>query len=370
MDKLVNYLIFVAFSISIAAYLWKERKKFERHGIIFLRRTKRYVAWIDRVYRSAPIFWRRLSFLFILISFAGIAYSTYWVGWKSIEKIGKGPAISLLLPSVDGSFSSGKGYIMIPLWIWIIGISLIAIPHELFHGIMARAAGIRLRSVGIAFLGIIPGAFVEPDEKQLSNSSLWAKLAVLSAGSGINITIGLLLLLCLWGATSALYVPSGVSYASLIPNSSAWNSSLNGTIIEINGKPVHTVSDMSQIMSSTSPERLIIVKTTKGTYYMYPMNESSRMIIGISGVSTYMKPKIPLSWFPEKLMTLLMWIGIMEIGVGIANLLPIKPLDGGLIVEAIEKELGGSGKISSWVGAMVFMLIVIGVVASFLLPFF
>ncbi len=362
----IHLMIFILFSAGVAVYLFVESKKFERQGIIFLRKTKRYVNLIYRIADSNPVLWRRLSFLFIIMGFAAMLYSTYWVVNQTLKSTSTGkPALSLVLPSATGRFSSGTGYILVPLWLWIIAIICIAVPHEMFHGIMARIAGIRIRSVGIVFLAVIPGAFVEPDENQLSKAGLWQKLAVLSAGSGINISIGLALLLIGLALMHSVYTPYGVSFSALIKNSSAYEHNMSGVILEINGIRVNTSTQMKQVLENINAGTPVVVSTTSGNYTLEMRNIDGRPLIGIAGVGTAYRPALPAPWFWNWLMLVIKWIAIMEIGVGMANMLPIKPLDGGLRVEAVENAAGGKGKITN----IITLLMLLIVAAGFIIPF-
>ena len=88
------------------------------------------------------------------------------------------PAAGLVLPfKVKGSF-------YVPFFYWIISIFILALVHEMSHGIMARFYNIKVKSSGFAFIGlilpIIPAAFVEPDEKQLKKAkSKFVKLMII-----------------------------------------------------------------------------------------------------------------------------------------------------------------------------------------------
>ncbi len=89
-----------------------------------------------------------------------------------------------------------KGVFYVPFFYWIISIAFIMLVHEFSHGVIARAHKVKIRSTGFAFLGaiipIVPGAFVEIDEKHLAKKSRFAQLSVFAAGPFANIAFGLL----------------------------------------------------------------------------------------------------------------------------------------------------------------------------------
>jgi len=58
--------------------------------------------------------------------------------------------VQFVLPTFEATTSAGPGYILIPFWYWIIIIASILVPHELFHGIVARAEKIKLNKKELA----------------------------------------------------------------------------------------------------------------------------------------------------------------------------------------------------------------------------
>ncbi|KSW11949.1 hypothetical protein CF15_03925 [Pyrodictium occultum] len=70
------------------------------------------------------------------------------------------------------------------------GLSVAIILHELSHALAARYEGIRVKSAGFLIaLGILPAAFVEPDEEELTRAPLRSRLRVYAAGILANVLI-------------------------------------------------------------------------------------------------------------------------------------------------------------------------------------
>ena len=69
--------------------------------------------------------------------------------------------------------------------------------HEVFHGIVARKHGIKVKSVGALFFIIPIGAFVEPDEDEMLKADPVVRRRIVAAGPGINIVIGVVAILIL-----------------------------------------------------------------------------------------------------------------------------------------------------------------------------
>lgn len=69
--------------------------------------------------------------------------------------------------------------------------------HEVFHGIVARKHKMKVESVGILFFVVPMGAFVEPDEEEMSKADPVVRRRIFASGAGINIVIGIAMLLIL-----------------------------------------------------------------------------------------------------------------------------------------------------------------------------
>ncbi len=75
------------------------------------------------------------------------------------------------------------------------GLGIAVIAHEVMHALAARYSGIEVKYAGfLIFLGLLPAAFVEPDEDKLKRAPLRARLRVYSAGVLANVVLWLLLL--------------------------------------------------------------------------------------------------------------------------------------------------------------------------------
>ena len=94
----------------------------------------------------------------------------------------------------------------VPLWYGLIALIVTLVVHEGGHGVLARANGMRVKSLGLLFAVVPIGAFVEPDEDDLKAAPRRRRLRVFSAGPGVNLAcaaIFLLLVSMMAGATTA-----------------------------------------------------------------------------------------------------------------------------------------------------------------------
>jgi len=226
----------LAFFAVLGILIYRDRKNIQGSSyIVLMRRTKRFTDLLDRIAKLSPRVWRFVGTVAVAVSFFAMAYGTYLIGQTAYlvyQGVIDQPGLQIALPIPSSQMSVGPGFIGIPFWFWIVVIAVILIPHETFHGIISRAHNIRLKNVGLMLMAIIPGAFVEPDEKQLNKSRLMPKLRVFAAGNFINFAIGLSILFIV---QSALWAPnvSGLLVTSVNQTSPAGIAGItSGTIIE------------------------------------------------------------------------------------------------------------------------------------------
>lgn len=258
------------------------------------------------------------------------------------------PGLSLLLPSVEPQVEVGPGYVQLPFWLWLIIIPTVIIPHEVFHGIMSRAEKIRVKSTGLLLLLILPGAFVEPDEKQLKKANIVSKLRVFAVGSTANFLVYMIL----------FYSMSFVIWPSLATQSIVL-SEVNATgpadraglkagmvITDINGKPLkgtyeeylNGVNYWGKELSGLKPgDRISLLANGTVFNVVLGANPENRTLpyLGIVFFSIA-GGKGAVSSFILELFT---WSWIISYAVSIFNVMPIYPLDGGLIVHAIAEKV-------------------------------
>ena len=128
----------------------------------------------------------------IVICYIAMFLMTY-ILLQSITTIVEAPQVSIILPGVEMPGST----IFVPFGYGILALATVIIVHEFSHGILSRTEGIKIDSIGLLLFTILPGAFVEPDEEELKESSKLSRLRVYGAGSMANITLAVIaILLC------------------------------------------------------------------------------------------------------------------------------------------------------------------------------
>ena len=372
MVSLDPYLLSVIlFVIILAVIIYKDRKKIEFKYILFLRRTKRFRDNINAIAEKSPRFWKIIGSIAIVAAFVVMIYSLIQIG-NLVYLVYSGaidqPAVQAILPIPSASGATGPGYILIPFWTWVITIGIILIPHELFHGIIARAENIRLKSVGLLLFAIFPGAFVEPDEKQLKKSKIITKLRVFSAGSFANFFISALFFVLTVYVIWQFTVNPTISLTLISANETTpiYAAGLRGGMVvtEINGKPLTPsyFEYLGGFFQNITPDYI------RNGVYIYdeigniqPGDTITFKADGrIFSINVAEHPSFPgqdipyictrclknnevlrtgTEFFGGSLMQLLTMIWILSLAVGAVNILPLYPLDGGLMIQAVSEKL-------------------------------
>lgn len=81
---------------------------------------------------------------------------------------------------------------IIPIWYGILGLVVAVFIHEFAHGILTRVGEMKIRALGIVFLVLPMGAFVEPDEEALGKVEKKKRTSVYAVGPATNIIMAII----------------------------------------------------------------------------------------------------------------------------------------------------------------------------------
>ena len=320
-DKLSNY----GFEISFPIIMWK---------------TERLRGFISRISNRSPKFWRWYMNVGIVVSFIAMIFIT-WTLLSSLETVLETPSVSLVIPGVDMPGMS----IYVPFLAGLIALATVLIVHEFSHGIQAVGEKIPIKSIGLLLVAILPGAFVEPDEEELKKASKISRLRVYGAGSMANMTLALIAILIVFGASYGIphfFAEDGIQIGHIVADSPSDGVLKEGMVIEsIDNHKINDSQSYLNLVGTFKPGDNITVGTDQGDYSVSlgknPNNES----VGFFGIQASKHFKLvdnslgPLPWVLFSLVELFQWIFTLNLGIGLFNLLPIKPLDGGHMLEIL-----------------------------------
>jgi membrane-associated protease RseP (regulator of RpoE activity) len=157
---------------------------------------------------------------------------------------------------------------------------------------------------------------------------------------------------------------------------------LYGTIIEANSQPIKDLEDFIDVMNKTKPGDEMRIKTECCTYSLKAIEDpsnSTKPYIGIQNATTkfiftgFLKGFGEVSYVTleaiDWIVNLFLWLNFLNLGVGMINLLPLKPLDGGLMFEEIFKMIFKkrySPYLINILSAFTFVLLAINIIGPYL----
>ncbi len=325
--------------LTLIIYFNRKRLAFQRFGIFYaaLYRTQAGIKTMDRLAKKYKRFWEAATPWIIGLGFIGMALVTFDIARSLIMILfsSSAPAVGVVLPF------KAKGVFYVPFFYWIISLFIIVVVHEGMHGVMARVYNLPVKNSGLMILGvlipIIPGAFVEPEEKKLMAAPKKQQLAVFAAGPAANIVMGLLLMAISFSIinpfTDTFYSKDGVVITEFMdgtPPAQEAGMIVGEKITSINGQVIKETNDFSNAFKEAIPGDTMTVVTSRAVHDVTlgtnPNNQKAWFGVWIEQPlraptwATYV-----VLWFKD----LIFWMYLLSLGIGLFNLLPLGPVDGG-----------------------------------------
>ena len=385
----IALLLFWGFIILAKRRYHLEKRGFAISPGILMWRTKYGLEFIDRVGRSHKRGWRIFGNAATVVGFGLMVFMFVIIMLNAViiltqpKIVSAAAGVRLVIPGVT-----------IPLWEGLIAMFSLLIVHEFSHGFLLRAQGIPTKSVGGMVFIIIPGAFVEPDEKRLKKAPILQRLRVYGAGSFANI---LFALLCLAIILIVVVPRPGVYVLGTGENSPAENAGIQPSmrLFSINDIEMDTWQDFYDFTENIRPgenlsimadEKLFTLTTTarednenRGFIGIAPISALPRsnftnplytfaaISYGIMGRSLF-HPYSDNALIPWPLVSVLTWMFLLNFAIGMFNLLPLVPLDGGYILQGVAERASSeqtAKRVSYIFSFIVLALIIVNFVPMF-----
>lgn len=348
----------ILFVLLLTLFLALKRKDIVVQKMLFpvlyfaMYRTNWGLASMSSVAKSLVKPIKYLSFCGILIGFIGMALIVVELAYNIYRLIlypGGIAGVGIIQPFAPRI----PGTIFVPFFYFVIAVFIIAIIHEFSHGVTARAYSMRVKSSGFAFLGILlpilPAAFVEPDEKQIKKKPALQQLSVYAAGPFSNIVLAFAVLAIIFlvfaPISSAMLEMKGVLITDFTnQNSPAQLAGMKrGELItQINDVILTQQNSLSSIIQQQKPGDTIIVTTNESVYRVAVGEINGKAVLGVMAkpylvvkdtfkqrYGTFL-PKV-IGWFSG----LFEWLFILSLGIGLFNLVPLGPIDGGRMLRTV-----------------------------------
>jgi len=298
----------------------------------------------------------------ITLGFAGygivlLGGSAYVILKEYVMGIPPEPGVGLAIPGT--SF----GPVHIPLVEGIIALIIALIFHEGAHGVTAIGERVPVDEGGILLFGLLPiGAYVEPKESVMKRKNTAAVARILAAGPMANMVVFAIFAILLVAVTplgnyaaqvecsasngvKILHVPESLHVGDrIIPSGAYGEINAGAIIVEINGQPVRCAKDFFQALAPLKEEEyngpivLTAIENNVEKNVTITMHDG---FIGIEGVENNHVKTLPW-WYPlvTFLVSLIYWTALLNFMIGLVNMLPVPPLDGGQLFKMLGEREG------------------------------
>ncbi|MEM3440630.1 MAG: site-2 protease family protein [Candidatus Bathyarchaeia archaeon] len=309
-------------------------------------KTKAFNGLLEAISRKGDKFWRAFFNSGAALGIGMMTFIIYRLAMNAgllAHRAEGADRVAILVPGITVGFES--------LPYLLLAIAVLVVTHEASHGIASLLEGIKPKSVGAFLAFVIPGAFVELDEKELSRLSWRPKLRIFAAGSSANICLALIFLILLSNFPATIYPiystqPSGVLITGIVEGGPAEEAGIRSwdVIFSINGTRIWDPSALRSYLSMTKPGSVLITTTDRGDFPIvtkaHPLN-SSRATIGIYPFP-FFEPKAPFApkELPYRLLIAENWLFMVLLNVAMINMLPMYPLDGDKYLDALLDAMG------------------------------
>jgi membrane-associated protease RseP (regulator of RpoE activity) len=348
-------IIFYAVMIGIIL-LFRKKIEWQVFGI-GLYKTKVGLKLMEKLGVKYRGFVQLLGIVGIGIGFIGMIFilgNLVYGLWQLIFNPAAPGVVGLVLPGISLPGQTLK----VPLVTGWIALFIVVVIHEFSHGVVSRAHNIPVKSSGLLIFGPIGGAFVEPDEKKLVKQPETTQYALFAAGPFSNI-ISAAIFLALGAFVFAPLLlamthPVGVEVSGVTPNFPAANASLKeGMVItSINSVPITDSETLSSEMDKVAPGEVVTLGIGGAPYAVKTIQNpadpaSKKGYIGITLKSKREAIVSSLAWlvaFLNWFVYFIEWLVILSFGIGLANLLPLGPVDGGRMLQTAARQISGNTK--------------------------
>ncbi len=384
-DFIIANKEFFIFILILSGILFLERKKLELQGsfplfYVLLYKTSLGLDKMKKWSEKHPKTFLYLAYLSIFVGVIGMIAMfilMFWqLGFIVDNELSSGGGLVLPLKTEKG-LDSAVPVFYVPFWYWFLALLILVVVHEFAHGVIAERFRIPIKSSGLAFFGLVlpfvPGAFVEPDEKVLTKKPWWQQIAVMGAGSTSNFLFGFLFILLIIILANPLM--SATQDEQFVFLNTSNQSTLytdygitNGTIIKFDDSKENIFLRFQEINPNENHTLTLLENGEENTYKITTYereDNSSKGMIGIIGIYSQYENKDNYKWLgdiPIYFKELLVWIALLNIGIGMMNLLPLGITDGGRIAKLVFENYFSSAIASSlytlvsWVSLILIIL--------------
>ncbi|MGB9748345.1 MAG: site-2 protease family protein [Candidatus Woesearchaeota archaeon] len=374
------YIILFYLALLIIVIIFRKRFDVESKFIL-LYRTKFGLKLMQRLSKKYEELIKIIGYSGIGIGFLGMFFMIVVLIQNLISMIIKPTTSSSLTLVLPGATIPGIGRLNFTFW--LITIFIVALVHETAHGIVSLVHKVKVKNSGIVLFGPIIGAFVEPEEREISKSKDIVQYSIFAAGPFANIILSIIIMFIISIFLNPLYMnitkEAGISFTSVQKGFPAEKAGLKEGIIinKINNQTIANYNDFLEAMINVKPNQTLELSSENKTFVLVTTEnpeKAGKGYIGITGVKEERVPKGSrflfsiTNWF----LNLFNFIMVISSGIGLFNLLPLGIVDGGRLLktalESIYKDRKKAAEIWKRVSWFVLLLLILNLLVPIFRP--
>ncbi len=252
---------------------WLERHSMGLMGPMIMWRTRKGREVIERL-ASRKRLWSLYGQVALWICAAAMLVIMVLLLWEAtiVPQVKQAPSPELILgiPGINP---------VIPLGYGVLALVVAIVVHEVSHGILTRNGGMKVENLGLVFMVVPIGAFVEPDEKALQTTTRSKRSKVFAAGPASNIILAMIMLGLFSGVFMSSVDPTheGALAVGVVDSSPAEFAGMkpSSVIVSIGGQPI---SDAAGFDARASPAP---GETVQVQYYLKGEISSTSFVDGV-----------------------------------------------------------------------------------------
>lgn len=260
-------LIYLFFIIILHKKGLLEKYNLGLMGPVLLIKTKKGIGFLKKLSLKKR-FWKAYGSSAIVVCFISMLIMVYFFIWQFITLLGWNltPAEKAQLPGIRFALILPGINPLLPveyLFYIIVALIVAIIVHEFSHGILTLVGDLKVKAMGLAYLIVPIGAFVEPDEEKLKKTKISKRMRVFAVGPVANFMVVLVCILLFSFVFMASLQPAtdGVVIVSTSEDSPAEEYGFKpGMIItNINNTSINSYYDFFIVMNNSQSGKEINV---------------------------------------------------------------------------------------------------------------
>ncbi len=234
-------------------------------GFVLMIRTQRGKGTLEKLSKPKRA-WNAFGDLGVIVVLLFMALMTLFMVWTLNFIVRNSSQVEPL--SASEIFVIPGVNPFIPLWYGLIGLIVTLIVHEGGHGVLARANDLKVKSLGLLYAIVPIGAFVEPDEDELKETTRRKRLRVFAAGPMVNIVVALITLGGFVAMVGAAEPAEGVPVLGVTADGPAHLAGIEPSdiIVGVNDTQVLIWDDFTHALDQFGPGQNVTLHTTRASH--------------------------------------------------------------------------------------------------------